>query len=177
MTDQAPERVEELLGSHHQDFNELRRHCLLCHGLDRSADTLFTRSSYHSPSIQTQRVFKNLVSGGLLRLAICLRANFYQDLLDPGIMLSMEYVSVYDDLELIVKPVSIKDVVDNIIHADSVSKEAFPRSWEGHPKMMMQFKGMRRNRSWTMDISVEHFAEAVLIIIDQADETLALGES
>ena len=177
MTDQAPARVEELLGSHHQDFNELRRHCLLCHGLDRSADTLFTRSSYQSPSIQTQRVFKNVMSGGLLSLAICLRVNFYQGLLDPTVMLSMKYVSLYDDLDLVVKPVSIKDVVDKIIHADSVSKEAFPRFWEGQPKMMTQFKGKHRNRRWTLDMSVEHFAEAVLTIIDEADEKLAIGEA
>ena len=175
MIDQGYEGVEELLGSYHQDFNELRKHCLTCHGLDRSADTLFTRS-YYSPSVQTQHVFKNIVSGGLLKLAICLRVNLYQGALDPAVLLPMEYVSIYDDIDLIVKPVSIKEVVDKIIHADTVRKGAFPRNWEGQPKMMTQFKGKQRNRAWTMDMSVEYFSEAVLTIIDQADEKLKLGD-
>jgi len=169
VTDKEPEKFEELLGSHHQDFNEIRRLSLICYGLDSLADQLFTGSSYRPTTLKTKCVFQNLMSGSLLNLAISLRVNFYQGTLDSSSQLSMECASLYYDSNLVIKTVSIKDVVDKVIHANSVSKQTFPRGWVGYPKIMMHLRGFHRKENWTLDICIRSFAIAVLELLDKQD--------
>lgn len=155
--------MTEIFGKHSQDYNEIRRLCLICHGLDLSSSMLFSNSTYNCASETTKQVFQNLVSGSLLNLAVSLRVNIYQ-----GRLVGPEYSGLlhcgfyYDDQDLVSKEFTIKDVCDKIIHADAVSKEALPAHILGDSKMTMQFKGKHNRKSWTFDLSVELFTEAVL---------------
>ena len=170
MTDQLPGRFEELLGSHRQDFSEIRRLCLICHGLDNSADTIFSGSIYTSPSDEFRCVFQNLMSGSLLNLAVALRVNGYQAAVDVSRDLSIQCASLYWEPDLIVKQVSIKDVIDKIIHADFLSKETSYGTSTEAPRVMMQLKGVHRKRKWILDINIQYFVEVILELIDSFGE-------
>jgi len=105
-----------------------------------------------------------------LNLAVALRVNIYQ-----GKMTGPKYAKLlhcgflYDDNDLVSKEFTIKDVCDKIIHADTVSKEALPPHILGDSKMTMQFKGKHNRKSWTLDLSVELFTEAVLNFVDELE--------
>jgi hypothetical protein len=166
--------MTEIFGKHRQDYDDVRRLCLICHGLDLTSSMLFSNSTYKCASENTKRIFQNLVSGSLLNLAVAIRINIYQ-----GKILGSEYSrllhcgSYYEDRELICKEFTIKDVCDKIIHAHTMSKEAIPPKILGDSKMTMQFKGERNSKSWTMDLSVELFTEAVLNFLDELEKEAA----
>lgn len=162
--------MEELFGIHKQDFDEVRRLCLICHGLDRTSDVLFSDSNYNCASDNTRLVFHNLTSGMLLSLAVAIRINIYQNNI---ISLENDELrncgSYYLDNELVTKQFPIKDVCDKIIHANLISKVAIPLEITRGSKVAMQFRGKHRGKSWTLDLSIEHFAEAVLNLLDELE--------
>jgi hypothetical protein len=164
----------ELFGKHRQDLNEVRRLCLICHGLDLTGNQLFQASTYENSSESTEIVFENLVSGMLLSLAVAIRINIYQGnfqnqeqhcLADCGFY--------YHDDELICKSFTIKDVCDKIIHADSMSKATFPPEILKGAKPTIQLKGKQAQRTWTLDLSIELFTETVLNYIDKIENKMA----
>lgn len=162
--------MNEILGKHRQDFNEIRRLCLICHGLDLTSDKLFSDSTYNNKLGITNEVYQNLISGILLNLAAAIRINIYQGTLPKQKNFPITHCGFYyDDEELIGKEFTIKDVCDKIIHADSISKEALPPHILVNSKMAVQFKGIHKRRAWTLDISIELFTEAVLNLLDELE--------
>ncbi|ADO00801.1 hypothetical protein Gbem_4101 [Citrifermentans bemidjiense Bem] len=162
--------MKEIFGKHVQDFDEVRRLCLICHGLERTGDILFTDSTYNNKTNCTERVYKNLASGALLNLAVSMRINLYQDgriNLDTSKLTHCGFY--YCDHELIGQEFSLKDICDKIIHANTVSKEVIPQEVVGSSKSTIQFKGVHHKRSWTLDLSIELFVEAVLNLLDELE--------
>lgn len=163
--------MDEIIDRHRQDFNEVRRLCLLCHGLDLSSSSLFTKSTYKSASENTKSVLHSMLSSSLLNLSVAIRINIYQGNLqgqdEPLDTLSAGF---YEDKELIVKPITIKDVCDKIIHADSVTKPILPAELlEDDVKITFQFKGVHRKAAWTLDLCLETFTESVLQLLDRIE--------
>lgn len=166
--------MQEIFGRHRQDLNEVRRLCIICHGLDLTSDKLFSDSTYNNSSEATKVVFQNLVSGTLLNLAVAIRINIYQGTLQDQDRCHLTHCGFYyDDEELVGKDFTIKDVCDKIIHAESISKEAFPPAFLGDAKMLMQLKGTHQGRRWTLDLSIELYTEAVLNYLDNIEATYA----
>ena len=162
--------MSEILGKHRQDFNEVRRLCLICHGLDLSSDKLFSNSTYNNKLSLTKEIYNNLLSGSLLNLAAAIRINIYQGKFAKQTNFPISHCGFYfDDEELAQKEFTIKDVCDKIIHADSICKEAFPPAVLGNSKVAMQLKGKHNGRAWTLDISIELFTEAVLNLLDDLE--------
>lgn len=166
--------MPEIFGRHRQDLNEVRRLCLICHGLDLTSDKLFSDSTYNNSSESTKVVFQNLVSGTLLNLAAAIRINIYQGIFQGQERHHLAHCGFYyDDEELVAKDFTIKDVCDKIIHAESISKEAFPPEVLRGAKVVMQLKGTHQGRRWTLDLSIELFTEAVLNYLDDIEATYA----
>ena len=165
--------MEDILDKHKQDFNEVRRLCLLCHGLDLTSSNLFTGSTYTAPSDQTKSVLHSMLSSSLLNLAVSIRINLYQgSIQNIPIPLATMAANFYEDDELITKCVTIKDVCDKIVHADSVTKPAFPEGLlDRDVKIPFQLKGMNRKNTWTMNLCLDLFAETVLTLLDEVDNS------
>jgi hypothetical protein len=163
----------EILGAHRQDFAEVRRLCLICHGLDLSSDKLFNDSTYNNKLNATKEVYQNLVSGSLLSLAVAIRINIYQGKLEKQREFPITHCCFcFDDEGRIHEDFKIKDVCDKIIHADSITKHALPSAVLGNTKMLMQLKGKHNGKIWILDISLELFAEAVLNLLDNLEENM-----
>ncbi|WP_146742503.1 hypothetical protein [Onishia taeanensis] len=163
--------MEDVLDKHKQEFDEIRRLCLLCHGLDLTSSTIFGSETYSNPTIETKSILHSLLSSHLLRLAVAIRINLYQESIE-NITIPVETMvaGYYEDHELIVKPVTIKDICDKIIHADSVTKPIFPKNLlDSDVKISFQLKGTNRKRAWTLNLSLELFAETVLKLLDRID--------
>ncbi len=163
--------MEDVLGKHKQDFGEIRRLCLLCHGLDQTSSTIFSASTYSNPSKETKSVMHSLLSSHLLQLAVAIRINLYQGLINNE-LIPMESMAVgyYEDDEFIVRSATIKDVCDKIIHADIVTKSIFPRNLlKDDVKVSIQLKGVNKKKIWTLDLSLELFAEKVLVLLDKTE--------
>jgi len=160
--------MDEVLDKHKQDFNEIRRLCLLSHGLDLTSSDIFKSSSNYVPSEHTKSVLHSLLSSTLLNLAVSIRVNLYQGTIkNELIALDTLAASYYEDDELICKSVHIKDVCDKIIHADTVTKPIFPSNFiSGDTKMSFQLKGKHGKKAWTLDLCLELFAEDILLLLD-----------
>ena len=162
--------MQEIFGKHRQDLNEVRRLCLICHGLDLTSDKLFSDSTYNNSSEATKVAFQNLVSGTLLNLAVSIRINIYQGIFQEHERCHLTHCGFYyDDEKLVGKDFTIKDVCDKIIHAESISKEALPPELLRGAKVVMQLKGTHQGRRWTLDLSIELFTEAVLNYLDDIE--------
>lgn len=162
--------MQDILSSHRQDFGEIRRLCLICHGLDYSTSSLSSGQSRLLLSENLESSLQNLVSGSLLSLAIALRINLYQGKIEPSRILPTSSWLYFDD-ELINRPATLKQVVDKIIHADTVIKPVFPPGiLRGDTKVAIQFKGTEsRKKAWTLNIVLERFAEDVLRLLDEIE--------
>lgn len=167
--------MDEVLDKHKQDFNEVRRLCLLSHGLDLTSSGIFRSSSNYDPSEQTKSVLHNLLSSTLLNLAVSIRVNLYQGAIENRLIpLDTLAASYYEDDELICKSVRIKDVCDKIIHADTVTKPIVPVGFMyGDNRIAFQLKGKHGKKAWTLDLCLELFSEAVLILLDEIEAKTA----
>ena len=163
--------MDELLDRHKQDFDEVRRLCLQCHGLDLTSSCLFTDSTYKKPSDRTRSVLHSMLSTALLNLAVSIRVNLYQGAIEnPLIPLDTMAADYYEDDELISKSITIKDVCDKIIHADTVTKSIFPKGLlYKDAKITFQLKGTNRKKAWTLNLCLELFAELILMVLDKIE--------
>lgn len=163
--------MDDILDKHKQDFNEIRRLCLYCHGLDLTTTRLFSGSSCAVPSSETKSTLHNMLSGSLLNLAVSIRINFYQDNFENTLIpLSSLAASILIDDDLRYKEVTIKDVCDKIIHADSVTKPiTLDEYLDNDVHVSIQFKGRYKKQNWTMDICLDLFAEHVLSMLDKLE--------
>lgn len=161
--------MREILSKHRQDIGEIRRLCLICHGLDHSTSSVSSSQSRLRLSENLDASLQYLISSSLLSLAIALRINLYQGAIDkPNLELTDSSWLYFDD-ELISRPATIKQVIDKIIHADTVAKPVLPSDmWDGDTKIAIQFKGSEfRKKAWTLNIVLERFAEDVLGLLDE----------
>jgi hypothetical protein len=160
----------ELCDKHRQDYSEIRKLCLVCHGLDLTGDKLFSDSTYGNGNELTKDIFNSTLSGFLLNLAIAIRVNIYQNNFGRHKDHFINHCGgIYDKDELQIAHLTIKDVCDKIIHADYFLKEAYPPDQFGKCKMCIQMKGSYQKRKWIMDLSIELFSEAVLNYLDSLE--------
>lgn len=160
----------DIFSTHRQDFNEVRRLCLICHGLDLTSDKLFTNSTYSNQLENTAAVFHNLFSGSLLRLAISIRVNLYQGKFHGQDDIVLSHCGFYfEDKSEAALNFTIKDVCDKIIHADTITKAAMPADRYGQVKLAARLEGKKGKVSWALDLSIEMFTEAVLNYLDQLE--------
>lgn len=143
-------RDQYIVEKHRQNFDEIRRLCFICNGLDRASSYIFTESTYTDPSGQSKSVLQNLLSSSLLHLAVSIRINLYQDIIeDRPIPLATMAADYYENDKLIVRYASIKDVCDKIIHADTVTESIFKHfPLEKDEKLTFQLKGSNRDKLW-----------------------------
>lgn len=163
--------MQEILSKHRQDFSEIRRLCLICHGLDYSTSSFSSSQSRLHLSENLESSLQNLISSSLLSLAIALRINLYQGIIDQPNLELPDSSWLYFDEELIDRPATIKQVIDKIIHADTVAKPVLPSGlWKGDTKIAIQFKGTEfGKKDWTLNIILERFAEDVLRLLDEVE--------
>lgn len=163
--------MEYVLEKHRQSFDEIRRLCFICNGLDRASSYIFTESTYTNPSDQSKSVLKSLLSSSLLHLAVSIRINLYQDIIENrSIPLETMAADYYEDEKLIARCVSIKDVCDKIIHADAVTKPIFKYFPLGKDeKISFQLKGSNRDKLWTLNLCLEFFTEIILKMVDEIE--------
>jgi hypothetical protein len=163
--------MEYVFEKHRQSFDEIRRLCFICNGLDRASSYIFTESTYTEPSDQSKLVLQNLLSSSLLHLAVSVRINLYQGIIENRpIPLETMAADYYEDDKLIVRCVSIKDVCDKIIHADTVTKPIFKKfPLEKDEKITFQLKGSNREKLWTLNLCLELFTEIVLKMVDEIE--------
>lgn len=161
--------MDEIFGRYRQDFSEIRKLCLICHGLDLSTSTLSSESSTWKLSDSTNTVLQNLVSSTLLHLAVAIRTNLYQDNIKGSDIILANSAWLYYDKELIEKPATLKQVCDKIIHAKTFSKSKFPKEFAiDADKIATQIRGTEQNRkAWTMNLVLDLFAEDILTMLDE----------
>jgi hypothetical protein len=163
--------MQEILSKHRQDFSEIRRLCLICHGLDYSTSSFSSSQPRLHLSENLESSLQNLISSSLLSLAIALRINLYQGIIDKAYLELPDSSWLYFDEELIDRPATIKQVIDKIIHADTVVKPVLPSGlWKSDTKIAIQFKGTEfGKKDWTLNIILERFAEDVLRLLDEVE--------
>ncbi|MCQ8850038.1 hypothetical protein NQT74_15725 [Alteromonas stellipolaris] len=161
--------MQLILGKHRQDFDEIRRLCLICHGLDYTTSSFSDDEKGLRLSNSLSSAVESLISSNLLSLAIALRVNIYQKVIKfPNYELGKSS-SLYYDNELVERAATLKQVIDKIIHADEVLKPIVPDSLRNNPlKIAIQFKGTEFGRKkWTMNVILEKFAEEILLLLDE----------
>jgi hypothetical protein len=163
--------MEELFGRYRQDFNEIRRLCLICHGLDLSTSALSSEYSTWKLSEATNITLQNLVSSTLLHLAIALRTNLYQKFITGSDIILERSAWLYYDEELRERPATLKQVCDKIIHANTFSKSRYPKHLSSHEdKIATQIRGTEQNqKAWTMDLVLDLLAEDILAMLDEIE--------
>lgn len=163
--------MDEIFGKYRQDFGEIRRLCLVCHGLDLSTSTLSSGSSTWVLSEATNTALQNLVSSTLLHLAVAIRTNLYQNRMQGSDILLENSAWFYYDEELIERPATLKQVCDKIIHADTFSKLAYPKEFSGRAdKIATQIRGTEYKRgAWTMSLVLDLLAEDILCMLDEVE--------
>lgn len=165
------ETIKDIISEHRQDFSELRRLCLVCHGLDLTTSSLSLDSSRLNVTESVETALQNLLSSNLLNLAIAIRVNLYQKKIAKSNIELPDSAWLFYGKDLTVKPATLKQVCDKIIHADSVGKSIFPNGmWKGESKIAIQFKGVEfGKKNWTLDIVLERFAEDVLNLLNDIE--------
>ncbi len=162
--------MDEIFGKYRQDFNEIRRLCLICHGLDLSTSTISTSSLKLSDASNV--TLQNLVSSTLLHLAIAIRTNIYQKSIKPSHTPLKRSAWLYYDEELVERPATLKQVCDKIIHADTFSKSIYPKGFlDYEDRVGTQIRGTEHNRkAWTMNLVLDLLAEDILVMVDEIEE-------
>lgn len=163
----------DIFGHHKQDFNEIRRLCLICHGLDLTSSSLSSTTSRLVMSESVENTLHNLVSSNLLSLVIAIRVNLYQSIIDQPNLELPDSAWLYYDAKLIEQPATLKQVCDKIIHADSFSKTMPPYGLIDHEcKIAVQFKGVEFKKAWTLNVVLECFVEDILSLLDSIEQNM-----
>jgi hypothetical protein len=162
--------MNEIFETDKQDYGEIRRLCLICHGLDRISDELFENPSCDCDSEETKKVFHKLMSGSLKKLAIAIQRNIYhKNLKRKDYPILAGGSSYYVNYRHVSKDFNIKDICDKIINADSVSNDLIPTEDFGDRKITTLFTGEHHGEAWALYLSVECFVEAILNFLDRLE--------
>lgn len=163
-----------VLGTHRVSFDSIRRLAIECHALDRVALPLLTDATHEDMTGRTKEVYEELFTSRLLALAIAIRTKFYQGMDAKRTSKFAEHCGLlYRTSGRVADgpiPLTIKDVCDKIIHAESIAKmldselEAEIVELKG-----TEFRG-RLKQEWSLGLSVALFCEGVLNWIDEHEE-------
>lgn len=160
----------KILGKHKVSTDFIRSLTINCHALDLSAYHLLVNGILSDGSSRTKEIYEEKISTSLLSLAVAVRTLLYQ-----GVESKVEYpeiscVGFYkSESENDKARVSIKDVCDKIIHADSIDRE-FEEIKNADSKPITFIKGSFHNMSWQLEISVSMFCEYVLNWVDKIEK-------
>ncbi|MCG9714262.1 hypothetical protein L1D29_15755 [Shewanella insulae] len=163
--------MRDIFGYHKQSFNEIRRLCLVCHGLDLTTSSISSPGSRLVISKDLEDILHNLVSSNLLSLVIAIRVNLYQNVICQPDLELPESSWLYYDEQLVERPATLKQVCDKIIHADSFLKTVPPNGLiEPDCKIAVQFKGVEFKKAWTLNVILERFVEDILSLLDSLEQ-------
>lgn len=164
--------MKQIITKHTIDFNEIRRLALICHGLGYSTSSFSRKNSNITLNENLSFILKNLLSSNLLNLAIAVRVNIYQlNIKKPDFkMKNSAWFYLDDAIPLKEQPITLKDLCDKIIHADTVEKLIYREgliSDDCH--IALQLRGKQFKKKWTVNVVLEKFAEELLNILDELD--------
>ncbi|MCR4291094.1 MAG: hypothetical protein NUV86_12635 [Candidatus Scalindua sp.] len=160
----------KILGKYKVSTDFIRSLTINCHALDLSAHHLLVGGIHSDSSLRTKEIYEEKISTSLLSLAVAVRTLLYQ-----GVELLVECPNIncigfYKSERNNDKArVSIKDVCDKIIHADSIDRE-FEEIENADPRPMTFIKGSYHKKPWQLDISVSMFCEYVLNWVDKIEK-------
>jgi hypothetical protein len=162
--------MNEVFKTDGQNYGEIRRLCLICHGLDGTNDTLFKASSYVCKSEETKKAFHKLMSGALKKLATAIQMHICHDNLEKKDYPVLKGGSLYYlNYKHVRKDFNIREISDKIINADSVSNDLISAIDFGNSKMKTMFTGEHHGKAWALYLSVECFVEAILGFLDMLE--------
>lgn len=155
----------DLFGTHQISLDAIRRLAVECHALDVSAVRLLIDKTVNKPEL-TRRTYEELFSEKLLSLAVALRTRFYQGAPSKGSEPFVGHsafllVSTREEI----RPFTIKDVCDKIIHAESITR---PLN-DGTAQPVTQVRGTHQGDPWILHISTGLFCEGILNWIESID--------
>lgn len=161
----------DLFGTHKISLGAIRRLAVECHALDVSAVRLLIDTTVDDPA-GLRSTYEELFSEKLLSLAVALRTKFYQGIASAGTekFVSHSAFLLVTDRELI-KPFTIKDVCDKIIHAESIDRPLD----DGTAQPITQVRGKQQSVTWVLHISTGLFCEGVLNWLSSIEIGLTQG--
>lgn len=159
----------KILGKHKVSTDFIRSLTIDCYALDLSAHHLLVGGIHSDGSPRTKEIYEEKISTSLLSLAVAVRTRLYQGVESLVECPDISCIGFYkSDRNKDKARVSIKDVCDKIIHANSIDRE-FEEIENADSRPMTFIKGSYHNKPWQLDISVSMFCEYVLNWIDKME--------
>jgi hypothetical protein len=158
----------KILGEHKLSTDLIRSLSIDCLSLDLVAFNLFIGGIHADEAQRTLHIYEEKLSSSLLNLAVAVRTLLYQG---HSELKCISYCGFYESENPKDRAsVTIKDICDKIIHADSIERE-LESSLYPDEKPVTTIKGKRGKSQWVMDISVSLFCESVLNWANELDIT------
>jgi hypothetical protein len=158
----------KILGQHKVSTNYIRSLAIDCLALDAVAFNLFVTGIHADEVGKTKEIYEEKLSSSLLNLAVAVRTLIYQG--HSGFK-DVSYCGFYESANQQDKAaVTIKDISDKLIHADSISREfEVGTSTEREPITIIE--GNYQKNEWDLKISVSLYCESVLNWMNQLDNS------
>jgi hypothetical protein len=158
----------KILGKHKLSTDLIRSLSIDCLSLDLVAFNLFIDGIHADEADKTKDIYEEKLSSSLLNLAVAVRTLLYQGHID---LKCISYCGFYEsDNPKDRASVTIKDICDKIIHAESLERELESSPYPDN-KPVTTIKGSHGKSEWVMDISVSLFCESVLNWVNELDCT------
>ena len=152
----------KILGKLKISSRYIRSMTIDCLALDIVAFDLFVGGIHADESNLTIDVYEEKLSASLLSLAIAVRTLIYQDVYNLHKFQNVDYCGFYEsDNPKDKASVTIKDICDKLIHADSIERELEETEKVDH-KPITKIIGTNNGKQWILEISVSLFCESVL---------------
>jgi hypothetical protein len=156
----------QLLGKHKLSTSLIRSLCIDCLSLDLVAFNLFVDGIHADNAEKTQIIYEEKLSTSLLNLAVAVRTLIYQGHTE---FKNIDYCGFYESNNAKDRAsVTIKDICDKLIHADSIERELESLKYPDK-KPTTTINGIHGKKQWALDISVSLFCESVLNWVNEID--------
>ncbi len=160
----------ELFGKHKISSGFVKSLSIDCLSLDLVAFNLFVDGIHFDGSDRTKQIYEEKLSTSLLSLAVAVRTLLYQGIEEKASCPNVTCCGFYESDNPEDKAlVSIKDICDKIIHADSIARY-FEKTQEVDQNPITSIKGMHNKKSWNLEISISLFCEAILNWMDKLEK-------
>ena len=139
----------------------IRSLAITCHALDSQFDGLFNSETICGPSERTKDAYERLLSETLINLAIAIRVS--------PLSKEPEYTDGFGGpcgLFDANRSMTIKDVCDKIIHADSIRKPIEPGTRFG----CIELRGTHFGKQWDFGLGLTIFSEYLLLLLDRVED-------
>ena len=161
---------EKLLNKHNISYDYIRSLTIDCYALDIAAYALFIDGIHADGSDRTKEIYREKLSTSLLNLSVAVRTLFYQGVETIVKPQNISYCGFYEsDNKEDEASVSIKDVCDKIIHADSLDR-VFEKTGDDGRKPITSISGTYKRKPWVLEISVDLFCASVLNWVDELEQ-------